>query len=271
MQIQPILVLLLVPMICLIVVGADAQTPDPADYEAVLLPVNVPRVEGAHGSVWTSVLSMINGGSTTAKYYPEGVTCQTLCLAPTVGELLPGRTGRPRTNVGAPQSGPSALLYLHKDTADQVGLSLRTQDLSRQSETYGTEIPVVRESEFHSDQILLITAPPIDGFRQTLRVYEMDQPPAAQFIVRVLNQVGDVLAEVPIQTVWNDPTGTPAGFPRQPGYAEIPVLESILPADELMGQSASIVIEPITPGVRFWAFISVTHNETQHVTVLTPQ
>lgn len=30
-------------------------------------------------------------------------------------------------------------------------------------------------------------------------------------------------------------------------------------------------IEPLTEGLRYWAFVSVTNNETQHVTTITPQ
>ncbi len=31
-----------------------------------------------------------------------------------------------------------------------------------------------------------------------------------------------------------------------------------------------IEITPITPGMKFWAFASVTHNVTQHVTTVLP-
>jgi len=30
-------------------------------------------------------------------------------------------------------------------------------------------------------------------------------------------------------------------------------------------------VEPITPGSKIWAFVSVTNNATQHVTVVNPQ
>ena len=31
-----------------------------------------------------------------------------------------------------------------------------------------------------------------------------------------------------------------------------------------------IEVTPVTPGLRFWTFVSVTNNETQHVTLITP-
>jgi hypothetical protein len=30
-------------------------------------------------------------------------------------------------------------------------------------------------------------------------------------------------------------------------------------------------VEPLTPGMRFWAFITITDNATQQVTVVSPQ
>lgn len=32
-----------------------------------------------------------------------------------------------------------------------------------------------------------------------------------------------------------------------------------------------VEVEPLGEGARFWAFVSVTNNETQHVTLITPQ
>jgi hypothetical protein len=34
---------------------------------------------------------------------------------------------------------------------------------------------------------------------------------------------------------------------------------------------ARIEIEPTLPDMRVWAFVSITNNETQHVTLVTPQ
>jgi hypothetical protein len=35
-------------------------------------------------------------------------------------------------------------------------------------------------------------------------------------------------------------------------------------------QLLRIVLDPVSADLRFWAFVSVTNNETQHVTVITP-
>jgi hypothetical protein len=54
-----------------------------------------------------------------------------------------------------------------------------------------------------------------------------------------------------------------------PGHARITDLVSAYPV--LTGvERLRIEIEPLTPDVRFWAFVSTTNNETQHVTVTLP-
>jgi hypothetical protein len=54
-----------------------------------------------------------------------------------------------------------------------------------------------------------------------------------------------------------------------PGYAEIGFVASL---PELR-DSALVHIElaPLSPEQRIWAFVSVTNNETQHVTTISPQ
>ncbi|HUF19072.1 MAG TPA: hypothetical protein VMS12_13585 [Thermoanaerobaculia bacterium] len=252
---------------------ALAQVPERPDYELVLLPLNVKNIPGAHGSVWTSVFTIFNAGTSAAKYYPEGITCPFTCLPPNtlIGEIAPLRTLRPDTNFGPPQRGPGALFYLERTTADQIGVSLRSQDLSRQSETFGTEIPVVRENELKNGELYLSTAPPLAGFRQMLRIYEVDRPPSAEFFVQFFNHDGEVVNELVVSTRWPEEEAIPAGFYSSPGYAEVPGLELLLPPDQMGGRGASVIIRPMTEGVRYWGFVSVTHDQTQHVTILTPQ
>ena len=35
--------------------------------------------------------------------------------------------------------------------------------------------------------------------------------------------------------------------------------------------SMRIEVVPLTPNLRFWAFVSITNNETQEVTIVSPQ
>jgi hypothetical protein len=52
-----------------------------------------------------------------------------------------------------------------------------------------------------------------------------------------------------------------------PAYAQV----SISDLPEVRGvETIRVEISPQTPGMRYWAFVSVTNNETQHVTNIAP-
>ena len=53
-----------------------------------------------------------------------------------------------------------------------------------------------------------------------------------------------------------------------PGYGEVnPAVIPGVSKDALL----RVEIVPLTAGLRYWAFASVTNNATQHVTTVTPQ
>jgi hypothetical protein len=54
-----------------------------------------------------------------------------------------------------------------------------------------------------------------------------------------------------------------------PAYVAISDLSTIAPIGG--AQRIALEIEPVTPGLRLWAFATVVNNETQQATVITPQ
>jgi len=59
-------------------------------------------------------------------------------------------------------------------------------------------------------------------------------------------------------------------LPARPGYIEIGGITDNLP--ELPNvRELRLEIEPLTAGLRYWAFVSTTNNATQQVTLITPQ
>jgi len=60
----------------------------------------------------------------------------------------------------------------------------------------------------------------------------------------------------------------PGDTGRSPGYAEIGDLSQIAPLGN--ASRLAVEVEPLTPGLRIWSFVSVTNNETEHVTIITP-
>lgn len=224
----------------------------------VLLPVAIENVPGARGSLWTSEFWIHNGTG-------ESVTLAATRLA---GEyrISAGRSEKPPIFLSPDGSNPGLFLFVGAEDQRDVSFNLRIQDLSRQSETWGTEIPVVRDTEFHSGKLVLLNVPLDERFRQTLRIYEADLLEGSVVLVSIYRTEfeGDdlLLDERLVQLRQRVPE-------RPPAYAQI---DSFSGFSGLAGiELVRVEITPMTEDMRFWAFVSVTNNETQHVTTISPQ
>lgn len=238
-------------------------------YERILLPVFLnPGVElpGAFGSRWVTDLVGFNDSARHVKVtqtplfacgLPEG------CPQPADAKSTFRMQLNPPTSQGLGQ-----LLYVERAGSQAVTFNLRIQDLSRQSLTWGTELPVVRESDVFSTSLILLNVPLESRFRQALRIYDFDGELGRTVRLRIYE--GDSSPAL-VDSIVSLGSALPAQeFPERPGQAQIGdlVIEftQLLSADRVR-----IQIDPSSPGVRFWAFLSITNDETQHVTTITPQ
>jgi hypothetical protein len=62
----------------------------------------------------------------------------------------------------------------------------------------------------------------------------------------------------------------PASFSGKAGYAQLDVT-GLLRIEKAWPGVARIEITPLTEGSRYWSFVSLTNNDTQIVTLVTPQ
>jgi hypothetical protein len=121
--------------------------------------------------------------------------------------------------------------------------------------------------------VRLLNVPLAAKFRNMLRVYalpEIAHPEVEVRYYRMTDRLSLVADPNPLRTERVRLRTYPAiqGFLVHPSVAEIPGFES---APELSGQKALwIQVVPITPGLRIWAFVSITNNDTQQVTLVTP-
>lgn len=240
----------------------------------VLVPVFASDpIPGVNGSSWVTDLWVSNSGDTTATV--DGVFWD--CFLPQCGAapVEPGVTFKTAPRVIDSLQG--ALLYLDSAAAGNVGFSLRFRDLSRQAATAGTELPVPREDAFHAGKFSLVDVPVAGGFRQTLRIYELDGTPReASVRVRAFrldpahtqpnDDPDELLGEIVLPLQFRPLTNT---LPEHPGYAQVSALSVLAPLGD--AEHLRLEIEPVTPGLRLWAFVTVVHDETQHATVVTPQ
>jgi hypothetical protein len=250
---------------------AALQSSAAPPYARVLLPLYISQpVPGAYGSLWQSQLVIHNGSDRdfTIEICAPQESCE---LGRTADEdLQPNETqaGLPARypTPANPVAGAVVWLLVNgapADNAESVAFQLRVADLSRSATAAGTEIPVVRENDFHAGTIHLLNIPTDQRFRLALRIFEMNLA-GADFNVRIFDQSTDTLLSQ------SDVSTTLSGVPQRftPGFVEMDNLVNGLPA---VPAALRVEIEPITPGVAFWSYVSITNNDSQQITLVTPQ
>lgn len=253
----------------LIGAAAEAQT---LTYTRFLVPFYGPNVVGANGSVWQVTTWVQYSGTESAQIVPYPVCRPIICP---LGILYsPGREPLPVEPIGG--FGESGMLF-HVDSryASHFTFASRIQDLSRQDESAGTEVPVVREDRIFPGTVHLLNVPVGTGFRNMLRIYALPEAEAPEAIVRYyrmpdpeagIGRERFVLLRTERVALRTYPATQ--DFRLQPSLAQIGNFDRF---PQLLAEKAIwIEVEPVMPELRVWAFVSVTNNETQQVTLITP-
>jgi hypothetical protein len=243
--------------------------------QKVLIPVFAEEpVPGVNGSSWITDLWVSNSGDSAATV--AGVVWD--CSLPECNFPAPfDPEVTMSTGTQAVGGLQGTLIYVETATADDVSFGLRFRDLSRQATTWGTELPVPREAAFRNSRFSLVDVPVTPGFRQTLRVYEIDGTPRVASVrirayrlnpsrTQPFGDPDELLGETDVPLAF---TASQAALPEYPGYAQVTDLSTFAPLGDV--ERLRLEVEPVTPGLRLWAFVTVIHNETQHATVITPQ
>lgn len=241
--------LILVIVMCFAAQQTSAQGFPP--LERILLPLFAEQTPGAYGSLWATEVWIYNDNDK-----PAGVGN----LFPPDGSNILPKQSRSAVGYGP---GPARSITVLADEAPRLHFNLRVRDRSRQAQTAGTEIPVVRESEFLSGKVILLNVPAEERFRQMLRVYQFVGNGQAPGSVRVrffrIGNVPDALVHE--ETLFLD----------APGQSPLAYAQSALNPAILDASAVRIEMESLSPSMRYWGFVSVINNETQHVTTITPQ
>ena len=218
--------------------------------ETVLVPLIVQERAGAFGSRWATSFIATNGTSVMVDPINEG-------------------------------SAPTYVLWRDRQNANFDTMHLRIRDMNREQDaSWGTELPIVRENDLRVRQIQLLDIPTDRRFRISLRIYTI-----APFDTTVRP------ADYTIEIDRMDPCCSSAGrkqtvsmpeparrgfgvgtFVRTlPGYFEQNDFLSAWP-EVSDARLVRITIRSVndTRAPLFWAFASITHNTTQHVTLVTP-
>lgn len=240
-------------------------------WAQLLLPVYIDgTVSGAFGSAWTTDFWLRNNGTTPVQLAPwpcpEGQACPP--VYPLSTSLGPGATLHDLPPFfRAPSANPSRILYAG---SGDISASLRVADTSRSTLNAGTDLPVIRDDEMRGGTVQLFNVPMDDRFRLLLRIYETAYTKAA-FTVRLFDQSDLAGQSSPVHQVTLTATTAQEGeFRTEAAYAQFD-LTPLLQLDRVWPAAVRIEIEPKRPGSRYWAVASITNNETQVVTLSTPQ
>ncbi len=227
--------------------------PDPSIFERILFPV-LDDTAGAGGSHWISEAVLANPNRWWVENYNSILPI--VCITYPCGERLGPQSYARFLGDGYPHG---VILHAPRNESDALSFSLRARDTSRASQGFGTGIPVVRERDMARDHALALLDVPRDPrYRVKIRMYAIEpfflpQSPTGQL------------------TIIDPATGarTEQTIAYSPATAVLPAFAELdLPAGA-ENQRSAIYLEP--PAESFgWAFASVTNNETQEVTIITP-
>jgi hypothetical protein len=255
--------------------------PSLAEYHVLLVPVFF-FGPGGHGSQWETNVGIASTAGAAVSMPVPLLTRFDFCSDPS-GAIVPYQT----RSICPGYASPSGLLLYVPKTLDlkELHVNTRVRDISRVASSAGTQIPVVREGDFHSEDFLLLDIPNDARFRSNLRIYGglMSFSPELRFIHpggavgidiydsrSLLNPLVSTAVELSApQTIEGSP------YLVRPGYfsfgdlvAAFPALANV-PSYTIRIAPYQSLTSPVTES-SVWAFVTVTNNDTQEVTIVAP-
>jgi len=224
---------------------------------------------GALGSQWNTQLTILNNSDNPLTSIPYIYVCPIPegCLGPIPAHASVSFTAAPGFNFS------TGFFYaVRSDELPQAVFGLRIFDRSQSAVDYGTEIPVVTAAAFRESELQFLDVPADSRFRITLRVYAL---PGVTPLVRVRAfEEPQPLFGAP------QPPSVLIGereFGLNPAAPGAVIHGPSLVVNDALGiQSANtdkryrLTVQSATPGVPIWALVTVTNNQTQRVSTITP-
>jgi len=231
------------------VIAPRAKAQSPEEFRRLLVPVSVSGVTGAYGSVWSTELWYRNNGNRPVAIHPLGVSDAVPSIKRTVRLPIPI----------FPAHDPGGILFVRRDGSESVQFDLRLYNRAEPSATWGTKLPVVWEDEFVTG-VNLINVPTGNDFRAALRIYAFPErwPDGQAARVRIYSHNERLLAEAAVV------------LQRSPRYGAVLSLTDAFPEIRQVDR-VRVEVESPDGAAKLWAFISVTSNRTQFVSIVTPE
>lgn len=233
-----------------------------AGWERILIPVAVKQLSGNFGSLWFSDISVVNAGTTPVQI--EDCIIEACNYTPAV--TVPLHPGVAKSfDYRYLFSEPAAILWVRTSAVDQLRFAARFRDVSKQAESYGNELPVVRERDLTTGPVHILDIPTNRDFRVNLRLYDIDAHRGNQVEIRVFAMNGEETLFLGAPVTLNRSTEQPGEFY---GFVAIS-LDQILATSRF--PYVRVEARATNPATRLWGFATITSNITQQVTVISPQ
>lgn len=220
----------------------DPASADPAVFEPILFPVSF-QGPGALGSQWVTENFIYSSGQS---FFRDPLPCARCTRSPLAGSNPLFNNSNPWGHV----------LYAMRGTADSLTFASRIRDTSRQALTAGTEVPVVREHDFRN-QLRFLNVPVDSRYRVTLRLWSLGDFPA--FIATVdsipAQQQPLIVSNIPGTSMW---------------FGTLDVTSLLTKASNNPTNLAVTVAPNALTSPPIWGMLSITNNDTQQVTIVSP-
>lgn len=235
----------------------------PASFERVLLPVFGPPVFGVNGSEFRTELRLAN--PSTEKHLPV-LGVRKPCGACEYFKGMNILTGEEVSPDEIEYDDPPGFLFVPKERSRNLVAQLRAFDISRAATNFGTQIPIVLERDMFVDEEVVLLGVPTDArFRNTLRIYGT-RPATVTLAIQTEGAEGASgmiqqreITLPPVESIFSPTYIQISDLPVNAGTIKLRILPGVPPI------SGSAVAPSL------WAFVTVTNNETQHITVISPQ
>ncbi|HYH07984.1 MAG TPA: hypothetical protein VEK11_13075 [Thermoanaerobaculia bacterium] len=232
------------------------------EYEQLLLTVAPSIVHCARDSRYETRLIAYNGDESARTLCPAG---RCMAVEPNTGAEF---TGDYAGGVPLP-----VFMYVPKEEAARMRFSLMVEssELNHPEDRAYTELPIVRASDFREGKMQFIGVRLDEDFRQTVRTYGLDGRQTGHLIMRVYSLKTGELEHSCLHYVGplsETPELTADGRQLRPSFGmECNMADHV----HAHGQKVRIELESLTPGLKYWAFLSITNNKTQHFYTVLPQ
>lgn len=230
-----------------------------------MLPVTKSAIPGANGSLWVTEHYAHNHSDSTM-WVTNNFSCQWSAVHASDVEVPSRSTVR---IARAYASGvPYEFWGVTEGSDEAFSVTSFVRNINGDTDPWGTALPVAGGDDFRTQPVHIAPVPADPAYRVSLRAWawsgRADSLVAEIVDVDEWGRPGDVLGTVILPRV------PESRSPSVSSYFEIHDLLSAIADRDSESRVGIRISAPSAPDAFLWSFASITHNDSQHVTVFAP-